>query len=285
MTIASRDELIKNIAKGKAQTILGFGNSSSSGTTASNAAAGHFMLNLIFNFVGTTVPTTLVGLPESTSTDELLQLLHFQGCDLTTRGSGFCRLYRIGTLNLAATGDQFTHDAAVTYPLLRTQYGAASQPIDLLPVLYVTTATTGTAPIIRMRTNAGGTGYVDQDGNNVVGAKTVTFTSATTTISAGLMLRMEQGDSGVRDIAAIEVTTAGSAGAATIFGMELLAPAPTLINQFATTYDGLFGGFGLNNIRPAAPTAGTVTSYLAYYSGGTAANTTINNFSIAVSNI
>ncbi len=74
-------------------------------------------------------------------------------------------------------------------------------------------------------------------------------------------MRLEEGDSAVQDVTKIDVQTAGSAGAATIWGMEILA----IVNAITASsgfHDSLVGGLHLQDLKPAAATSGSLTSYL-----------------------
>jgi hypothetical protein len=178
-------------------------------------------------------------------------------------GAWLVRYYLIGTLNLTATGDQFTHDAA-TFPVLRKKYGEASKPVTLMPVVYLTTALTTTAAIFKMKTDADGAGYVDQDGNNTVGTKDFTFPSATTNVNSTYCMLPNNGDFGVQDITQIDVGTASATGAANIYGVEFLAPIEGALAR-ANLNDAAFSGLQMVDIAPAVATSGTVTSYLGIF--------------------
>ena len=233
-------------------------------TTAGAANSGHWTAKLAFNNIGTTLPGTLVGfqLPPTLAA-ALYHICSYTNTDFASaRGVHLVRLYTIGTLNLAATGNQFTHDAA-TFPVLRTQLGVASQPLTLIPLLYVTDATATTAPTFYLRTDAGGAGYTDQDGNSVVGTKLFTFPTATTTVNSCFIPMLEDGDSGVRDITSVDIETASAATAtATLFGVEIISDVPSILKVLATLDDALHNGLGMMDLAPAVATSGTVTSYL-----------------------
>lgn len=286
MPITGRNDIMKNIAKG-----LGFFGQfravgpAAGNTTAAALASGSLSVQLQFNSIGSTLPTTLVGfqLPPTLSNE-----LFFTRAQANNNvGAGWtywvARLYKIGTMVLSATGDQFTHDAA-TFPVLRTQFGEASKPLSLLPIIYLTVATQTTAPVISLRTAAGGAGYVDQDGNSTIGtASNFTFPNAITAIESAFVLRLNDGDSGVRDISAIQVVTAsGGAGKnATIFGVELIAPLSQVSDQTTYCLDAVFGGLAMYDLEPAAATSGTVTSYLIIMSVGKINSGAASNPSIA----
>ncbi len=168
--------------------------------------------------------------------------------------------YKIGTLVLSATGDQFTHDAA-TFPVLRSFYGEASQPVPLVPVLQVTTATTVTAARFRLQTAAGSTGYKNQENSNVTGTYTMGFSTAARASGYCMILPLESNDSAVTDIVQIRIDTAASAGAATIWGFEAIAPIGSFDAKTWGWRDLVFGGVGIHSMNPAAATSGSATSY------------------------
>ena len=271
MPITTVNDIYRNIAIGKGFS-SNFSTASAGTTTGAAAASGHMSFRLNFNFIGTTLPTTLVGFQLTPSPpSSLLHIVSHLSMDQTT-GSGAClvMMYLIGTLNLAATGDQFTHDSTWT-ELGRTQFGVANQPLTLFPMLYVTDATDTTAPIFRLRTNAGASGYVNQNGTGVIGTKSFTFPSTTTTINSAFMLLLEDGDSGVRDITNVLIDTATSAtSTATLFGVEFISWLPGTKGLSSYTIDDvLFGGLAMMNLLPAVPNSGTVTSYLGIMIVGT----------------
>jgi len=76
------------------------------------------------------------------------------------------------------------------------------------------------------------------------------------------ILRPEDGDSAVTDITQISVTTKGTAGTASVWGLEIIAPiaAPAIT---AAAHDILWASLTASVLNPAVPTAGTLTSYLA----------------------
>jgi hypothetical protein len=266
MPITTLSSVLQNQGKGKGlrQKVLSLGPVA---TTAAAAASNFIPLQIIANSLGTTHPATLVGFPLPTGITNEMFVTHLTSVLGINQGRAYwlALFYKIGTLNLAATGDQFTHDAA-TFPILRTQYGVASQPIDLLPFLQVTTATTVTAPIIRMRTNAGVSGYKNQSGSNIVGTKTITFPAAATGASSGFYMQVENGDSAVQDVTAIEVTTAASAGAATLWGVELLVPLLCYSLNGMNTIDTSVFAAAMNDMMPGLATSGTATSFLGFIS-------------------
>ena len=266
MPIATRDAIQRNLAKGFGAFLPLLGGSRSAGTVAT-AGSGFWNIAFCWNSVGTTLYSTLVGYPTPPATAQSQFVLeHFDGNGVASGSMeiGFAWLYTIGTVNLAATGDNLVHNAA-TFPVVRTQLGVAAQPLTLVPVVLITTATATTAPVFRLQTNAGAAGYVNQSGSSVVGAKTMTMPAAATVAGSGYLLRLEDGDTGVQDITNVEVTTAGSAGAATIFGMEVVGASHFFGTMGPGYSNALFGGLKLNDMRSAVATAGTVTAYLVSY--------------------
>jgi len=259
-TIATRDEFIQQLARGKGFYYPGRHGAPPSNGTAAAAASGYMSCHLMFNVQGTTYPSTLVGVPLPPTTSPLL--VAQSGLRGAARVFHWAWIYRFGTLNLAATGNQFTHDHTFT-ELRRTRYGEASKAINLLPMVMITTATTVTAPVFRLRTVAAGAGYVDQAGNSVVGTKTMTMPAAATAVNSAYIFRLEDADTAVRNISNIEVTTAGSAGAASIWGVELLSSMSPITVGTLGAMDSLFGNFAPNDLQPAVVDTGTaVTAYL-----------------------
>lgn len=256
MAVTTRALMQQNIAAGKSIAIpmitLTPGN-----VTAAAAASGGFTCGINFNGIGTS-PTSIKFAP----TTSPIRMLGVNIGNSQGRGLFLVHLYKIGTLALNATGDQFTHDAA-TFPILRTQFGETSKPLSLTPLIQITTATTTTIAVFTIKTNAGGTGYTDQDGNATVGTKTFTMPNAATAVRSTFFLRLESNDSGVRDIAQIAVSTAAAAGAATIWGAEFLAAIPSHIASTGAYMDSLYGTFQPMNLTPGLATSGTATSHLA----------------------
>jgi hypothetical protein len=261
MALATRADILKFMGRGLGM-VQGNNNASTSSGTSAAAGSGFFSASLGLNLVGTTYPSPLVGFPLPPGLpNELFGTCIGVSTNSSTKPCYLCRFYLIGTLNMAATGDQFTHDAA-TFPLTRKELGQSAQPVSLIPMVHITTATATTAPIFRLRTVAGAAGYTDQDGNSVIGTVTMTMPAAATNQHSCYIIRLEYQDSGIRDISNIEVTTAGSAGAANIWGVELLMPAPMPLGGSGYIYDAVYGGLGMCDLAPAVATSGTVTSYL-----------------------
>ncbi len=259
MAIATRDDIFKNIARGKGVLNLGRTIGHSASTTAAAAASGFLSVGINWNLQGTAVPSTPVTFGNPPATDELLLMQHGQYAGSGSRAGYLALIYRFGTLALNATGDQFTHDSTFT-SLHRTRYGM-TEDVELVPIVYITTATTTSAPVFRLRTVAGGAGYTNQVSGAKVGTKTMTMPAAATTINSAFVIRLEDGDTSVRNISNIEVTNAGNAGAAIVVGAELLCP----IQQFSGELgykDNLFGGLSLPDLMPAVPDAGEVIAWL-----------------------
>lgn len=261
MAITSRAVAMQEFAAGRG--VFTFCRSpSGQNVTAAAAASGYFTAQLRANELTSTMPGTVDNWPTAGSLPSAMTLGSV--ASISTNGSGgqiHGILYRLGTLNLAATGDQFTHDAA-TFPVLRTRFGVANQPVPLIPLVQITTATATTAPVFRLRTAGGAAGYVDQDGNSVIGTKTMTMPAAATAQGSTFVFRLEDGDSAITDISAIEVTTAGTAGAATVWGLEIFTTPHTYQIYEIVCHDIMYGGLGLSDLAPAVATSGTATTLL-----------------------
>lgn len=254
--ITDLDKAMTLLAQGKG-IIMPFSTIATS-ITAIVQASGGLNPNVGFNAVGTVLGSAYYGIPLPPGTNPL-RLINFTA--YSASGGWLSNLYKVGTLNLAATGDQFTRDAGWTGPLKRNIMGVAT-PISLHLLVVMRTANSVTAPVFRLRTAAGGAGYVNQDGVSVVGTKTITAPGVGVTQGAVYVMRLEDGDSGVRDVTAIEVTTASSTGVADVYLMEMLAVHGSELGQGGSVHDKIVGGLELPDIRPAAPNTGAVTSYL-----------------------
>ena len=261
MAITSHDSIILNLAQGKGSFRPFFPAAAGTGTAATTTSGG-FSGGIVVNSVGTTYPTTLVGLPYGNKTSQQLFVQMF--CNsVASRGNMFGRFYQLGTLNLAATGDQFTHSGTFT-KLTRTLFGEASKSITMFPIVYQTVATATTAPVIILKTAAGGTGYVDQDGNNVVGTKSFTYPAAITAVQGAYFLRLEDTTCAIQDIKAIQVTTAGTTGTATVYGFEPIVSMPGVATNVTNQIDTVYAGIAMQDVSPAIPDAGSVTSFLGF---------------------
>ena len=260
MALSTATDIGKRMLEGKIAISMGVSVVTTANTAAA-AASGLSSLALTGNTIGSTYPSTLASFQQPPAmSGDYINVATIQGVT-ATRGSGFVRVYLAGTLNLTATGDQFTHNAA-TFPLLRTIYGAASQPVALIPILQLTTATSVTAPAFQIQTNAGGAGYVNQSGTNEIGTKTFTFPAAATANGSCFFLRLNDTDYAARDITQIKVTTASTTGAANIWLMEHIGDAQGV---FAATsyYDPIMdAGLRATTLTPAVATSGTASSRL-----------------------
>ena len=117
MTTASRFDLFTNTGKGNGfyiSTLMTGGNTITAGTSTS----GLQTVRIHANTIGSSLPGTLVSVPKPAPSPKELYSMFYQAATTAGRGGFFCNIYRMGTLNMAATGDQFTHDSA-TFPLLK----------------------------------------------------------------------------------------------------------------------------------------------------------------------
>jgi len=262
MAFTGRADILKQLARGKGLKTAFIADDTGT-TTAAAATSGLFTTRPLFNDIGTTYASTRQTVPLNGGTAPL-RLLHATGANNTSTSATLwlCRLYTIGTMNLNATGNQFTHHAA-TFPVLRTQFGEASSPVNLIPIIQVTTATTTTAAVISLSNVAGTDGYVDQDGNTVVGtASSFTFPAAATAVHSAFIPFLEITDYAIRDIVNIRVHTAAAAGAARIFGAELLSPINNWAGGGTSVNDHVFGALSMQDLQPAVATSGTAESVL-----------------------
>ena len=222
------------------------------GTTAATSACGNISQILAYNSIGTTLYSVLQDIPiQGGLTSSPLRLKSFIGNANRSAPTTLVRAYKIGTVNLA-TG-AFTHDAA-TFPINKTQMGS-SQALDLIPMMQITTATATTAPAYTFT-------YTNQDGGSVTGTITNTLPAAITAVGGCYLMRLEIGDSAVRDISAMSFSATGSAGAATIWGLEQYS----MINAYnaiaAGSKNAILKGISIPNINPGTATSGTATSQL-----------------------
>lgn len=257
--------------------ILGVSSAGNSSTAAA-AGSGYMSATIGWNTVGTTLGTSYYGIDVPTGLSGQLRMILTsiaQGNNQLTGAIGM--IYKIGTLNLAATGAQFTHNANWSGSIKRTNgaMGTATA-INMTPIVHITTATTTTAPVFNINS------YVNQAGATITGAKTMTMPSATTAIGSGYICRLEDGDSGVQDITAINVSVAGATGAATIYGLEWFSPLGSDASSMPSMDDMLFSPPHMPDINPASPTpnSGTLTYntdhfLVPLYFGSTGANSTI----------
>ena len=272
--VATLDDILKQQARGKYVVRMGV-TTANTAVTAATSSSGFIGLNFTGNAIGTTLPNTFGEfLIPAGITGNLWSIASVDGFISAARGWMFARIYKVGTVNLTATGNQFTHNAA-TFPLVRTEFGVSSKAQALWPVIQVTTALTTTAAALTMT-------YVNQAGTSVTGTRTFTFPSATTTQGSAYFLPLEQGDWACRDISAISIATASATGAATVWLMEQLAPTYNAF-QGAVTADYLSGhGLAVTNQTAAVATSGTATTSTifslfgaSFTGGGTATNISV----------
>jgi len=259
MPITSRADVFKRIAKGLGHfmpmyTLAG------AAVTGGAPSSGYFNVQPLGWTQGTTYPNTIQSFPLPAGLPDTRMFYQTSYATSINVIPYLAYLYRFGTLNLAALGNQFTHDA-VTFPVRRTRFGVADQPVTLTPFIYVTTATATTAPTFYLRTDALGAGYVNQDGVSKVGDRLFTMPAVATAIQSGYLALLNTGDSGVHDIIQIDVEAAGTAGAATVYGIEFLSLIGGHVD-WPMGHDGLHAGLELPDIRPAVPVSGSVDARL-----------------------
>lgn len=266
MAISSRATIMQNLAAGKGVVIPAISVAGVALTTAQNAADGFHISQFQSNSIGSTLPGTIVGfqLPPAPSTTFPL-LWASSGSSVGNNGGVWIGcIYKFGTQVLTSTGDQFTHDAA-TFPVTRTVLGAATTAVPLIPFIRVTTATTTTAPVLTLKTAAGGAGYKNQAASSIVGTRTLTFGAAATAARTQYLFPLESNDNAVTDITAVQTNTAAVAGAADLWGLEPICPLPQHNSILGSMQDTIFSGVHAADLAPAVATSGTATSYLVLF--------------------
>lgn len=252
-------------AQGKGVKLFSTG-IASGGTTAATSGIGNLNQILHYNTVGTTLYSTLQDIPiQGGLTGSPLRLKNFAITANRATITTLVRAYKIGTVNLA-TG-AFTHDAA-TFPINKTQMGS-SQALDLIPIIQITTAPATTAPAFTFT-------YSNQADASIVGATTNTLPSATTAVGSCYMLRLETGDNCVHDITAMSFSATGTAGAATIWGIEPFGQAINVTSAAIGAKNALLKGISIPNINPGTATSGTASTQLVPMSIGINLTTNIN---------
>lgn len=234
--------------------------------TGSVAASGSFDAGLSSNNIGTTLAGTMQTIPIPASGAPIRMMMNAQSPYSAVYAGFNAIFYKIGTLNLAATGNQFTHDTA-TFPITRTYYGQATQPVDLIPIIQISTATTTTAAQLVISNVAATNGYIDTSGSTVVGTQTMTMPNIATKLNSSYLMLLNAGATGIRDITNINVTVAASAGTANVWGMEIISPTGAPISNFGFMHDSITGGINMANLQPGAATTGTATSFLGNWGG------------------
>lgn len=269
MTITTRNGAFQNRAKG-----LGYRFpiiTTSSAGTAPAAASGFISVLLGFNAIGSTTPGTLVSIPIPTGLSNELypSMVHYQNSGAGQRSCFTALLYKLGTVDLAnaaaAPYDGFTHNANFTGPLTRTLCGVSTN-VQLIPLIYITTATTTTAPAFILQATTGpGNGYKNQAGTSVIGTKTFTCPNVATAAGSTYVLRLEDGDSAITDLTQVSVTIKSSTGVATMFGVELLLGAASGGGGYGGLNDTMLNGLSMSDMSPATPTTGSLTVGTDYY--------------------
>ena len=264
MTLNFKQTMTQQV-NGKGIILPMIGVTSGAGTAAASAS-GTFNLSLQTNFIGSSLPGTIVGFQHPAGLADCYLVNLCGNSASADRTYMLARFYLMGTVDFTVSPvakDCFTHNAA-TFPVTRTIYGAATQPVPLIPVLYQTAATGSAAPVFILKTTAGGNGYKNQLNTGVTGTKSFTMPSVTTAAQTGLILRLEEGDSAVTDITQMSLTTRGNAGTANVYGMEPLMSL-SVSNFGLAANSAVFSGC-MPSLTPAVATSGTVTTFLAIVS-------------------
>jgi hypothetical protein len=228
--------------------------SSNGSLTAAGSTSGHFSNSLNCNALGTTHPGTLVGFPLPNTTDQL-RLTYCEGIPNGSEGYWLGYYYRFGTATLNSTvGNRFTHDSTFTR-LRRTRFGTANSNINLIPLIYVTAASSVTQATYTMT-------YADQGGTSTVSPNNLLPAAATN--AQGLYnVILDNADCAVLDVTAITCSVATTGGTISVYGFEPLALVSSpAANGMFSVQDQLYGGLALSELLPATTDAGSVTSFL-----------------------
>lgn len=273
MPITSIDQIQDLMCQGQGASVT-IASAATSAQTAAGAAGGGLNPTYFPEAIGTTLWSTIVQ-PKLPAGDHRLVSAQLGSTRGLTHMLGF--LHQLGTVALGSgTGNKFTPDASLTMPLTRNEFGVSNAKVVMTPFLLITTATTVTAPILTID-------YDDQDGNATTGTKSITFPAAATALGTTLVPFLEDGDSGITDINAVNVSTAASAGAATLYGWE---PLELLSNPAAglPVASSFMRGYQMAPLTKPTPASGTLTSLFGIVGIGSASATTIRGYVRGVSN-
>lgn len=240
--------ILQNLAESGG--IWNIGQAASSTTTAAaTSTSGNISFQVLplstATFSGTPADINFCG-----GEDQLIQALDYQAVAQT--GGGAARIYKVGTASLGSTGSTFTHVSG-TYPLTRTVMGQANAAVAYIPFVRVSTQL-GTAPEFTID-------YVANDGTAMTGTLT-TILPANAPAGSCFFLRLEDQGTAAQDITDLIVSTASTAGDLEIWVMELLSHGQD-VTVGASVYDTILGsGARYSVLIPAAPTAGSIDSYV-----------------------
>jgi len=263
MTISNYISIQQNLAQGYGIVMPQL--MSAASTTAAAAGSGYFTSALRINALGTTQPTTIVGLlSKDNATNQMLSVFNSAANTSVGRITYMGRYYRIGGVTLGSTGNNFTHDSA-TFPVSRNVMGQTSA-LNLIPVIYVTTALTGTAAVFTLSTSGSSSGYVNQSGSSVTGNVSFTFPSATTLAASAYIPMLNYGDSGVQDITSVNVSMAATTGAFDIYGFEPYMLGSGLVGISSLSVHNAALGMTFTDTKPASAASGTATTFEGYLS-------------------
>lgn len=250
-------------AQGKGVRVMQVG-VASGGTLSAGTTSGNINQIFLYNSIGTTLYSALQDIPiQGGLTSSPLRLKNFSVGGNRPVAIQLVRVYKLGTVNLS-TG-VFTHDAA-TYPVTKTQMGT-SQALDLIPFIQITTAPATTAPAFTFN-------YTNQADAAITGTVVNTLPSATAAVGSCYMLRLESGDSAIHDVTAMSFSATGTAGAATIWGVETFGQAIVPLATIQGAKNSLVKGISIPDVNPAVATSGTASTQLIAMAVGVTLTTT-----------
>lgn len=267
MTWATADDVLK--ADRQRGVTVPMNGAATGNLTSASVNSGGMSMNVLFNNFGTTLWSSLKGfpLPPAVTDQQDWRALWLKNASTRAGAYWAALLYKIGDVNLAASGQQLTHHAA-GFPITRSM-AAGNTEVRGFPLILTTTATSTTAPVI------GNIKYRNGDGNIVTGTQSFTYPATNTVVGSSYLLSLEDEDESIQDITEVNIATPSSAGSAAVYLAEPILPASVFMAGSVSQADALRGArFGLPRINPATPASGTLDWQLALMCCGVASTNT-----------
>lgn len=235
--------------------------------TSSTVNSGGVTCGIMANASGTTLWSTVKGFPvlSDIAPTRDVRVTSLRNASVREITNWLCRVYKIGTFDPTSTGQRLTHHSA-TFPVSRS---GAPKPVRGFPLLLITTTLATPAFIISS------IGYVNQDGVPVTGTKSFTAPATNAAIGTGMLFELEDDDCAIQDITAINVGTAGSAGACSVYLVEPILMVSQLLTGHTTEGDAIRGQrFVPPPLQPAVAAAGSAESELLLFFAGSGSTNT-----------